>query len=400
MAKKAKRPVTQKRKSPVSRFAHPFFTNTPPPQRPIDPKTGARSMSQFATARLGPIPPPSRDPTMDLSEIIGQPGVDEIKATGAIRFHAVGDTGRPGGDASEQGHIADAMKGDYDPAAGGGNPALFIHLGDVIYGHDKSLLYRDEFYRPYTTYPGKIIAIPGNHDGETFAQTDPTPLKAFRDNFCAATATVPPIASGARIFRETMTQPGVYWMLSAPFVNIIGLYSNIAEGPGSILGTNNDKKQLQWLDKTLSNLKQTADRRALVIATHHPPYSSGGHSPSKLMLEQIDAACKNNKIAPHAMLAGHSHNYQRYTRSTDFGSGGVKIPYIVAGCGGHAASIVKDATGQQMGETIFEKSMRGYGYLMIIANANQLSIEMFETTGGVKQSFDTVTVDIAHHRLA
>ena len=118
------------------------------------------------------------------------------------------------------------------------------------------------------------------------------------------------------------------------------------------------------------------------------------------MLEQIDAACKNNKIAPHAMLAGHSHNYQRYTRSTDFGSGGVKIPYIVAGCGGHAASIVKDATGQQMGETIFEKSMRGYGYLMIIANANQLSIEMFETTGGVKQSFDTVTVDIAHHRLA
>jgi hypothetical protein len=55
---------------------------------------------------------------MDLSEIIGQPGVDEIKATGAIRFHAVGDSGRPGGDAPEQGHVADAMKDDYDPAAG------------------------------------------------------------------------------------------------------------------------------------------------------------------------------------------------------------------------------------------------------------------------------------------
>src|SRR5262245_34214504 len=239
------RPRARTRKPAISRFAFPFFTPTPPEQRPIDPKTGTRRMSQFATAKLGPITPPSREPVMDLSEIIGQPGVDEIKAAAAIRFHAVGDTGRPGGDASEQGHIADRMKEDYDPAAGGRNPALFIHLGDVIYGHDKTKLYRDEFYRPYTTYPGKIIAIPGNHDGETFAQTDPTPLKAFLDNFCAPTATVPAIASGVRIFRETMTQPGVYWLLSAPFVNIIGLYSNIAEGPGSILGANGDKKQLQ-----------------------------------------------------------------------------------------------------------------------------------------------------------
>jgi hypothetical protein len=204
MAKKAKRAKVQPRKPPVSRFTHPFFTTTPPEQRPVDPKTGTRSMAEFAVSKLGPIPPPSREPVMDLSEIIGQPGVDEIKATGAVRFHAVGDTGRPGGDASEQGHVADAMKDDYDPAAGGRNPALFIHLGDVIYGHDKTPLYRDEFYRPYATYPGKIIAIPGNHDGETFAQTDPTPLKAFRDNFCAPTATVPKIASDVRIFRETV----------------------------------------------------------------------------------------------------------------------------------------------------------------------------------------------------
>jgi hypothetical protein len=112
------------------------------------------------------------------------------------------------------------------------------------------------------------------------------------------------------------------------------------------------------------------------------------------MLEEIDGFCKANKIAPHAMLAGHSHNYQRYTRTTDFGSGAVEIPYVVAGCGGHAASIVKDASGQRIGETVFEKSMRGYGYLMIIADARQLSIEMFETTGGMKRSFDTVIVDI------
>ncbi len=293
--------------------------------------------------------------------------------------------------------MADAMTSDYDPAAPGRSPALLIHLGDVIYGHDNEKLYCDEFYRPYMKHPGKIAAIPGNHDGETFAQTDPKSLQAFLDNFCTATAAVPKIASDVRIFRETMTQPGVYWLLSAPFVNIIGLYSNIAEGPGSILGANNDDKQLQWLGKTLSNLKQTADNRALVIATHHPPFSSVGHSPSKLMLDQIDSVCRANKIVPHAMLAGHSHNYQRYTRTTDLGTGAFKIPYIVAGCGGHAESSVTAANKQHMGETVFEKSMQGYGYLMMNVNAKQLVIEMFETTGGVKRLFDTVTVDVANH---
>jgi len=386
-------------KPAVSRFAYPFFTTTPPQQRPIDAKTGVRSMAQFATARLGPIPPPSRNPVMDLSEIIGQPGVDDIKAAGAIRFHAVGDTGRAAGDTTAQELIANAMTSDYDPATAGRSPALFIHLGDVIYGHSKDILYRDEFYRPYMKYPGKILAIPGNHDGETFTQTDPKPLKAFLDNFCSPAAAVPRIASDVRIFRETMTQPGVYWLLTAPFVNIIGLYSNIAEGPGSILGANNDSKQLQWLNKTLAGLKQAGDGKALVIATHHPPFSSGGHSPSREMLSQIDGVCKANKIAPHAMLAGHSHNYQRYTRSADFGTGALDIAYIVAGCGGHAESTVVAAHEQHTGDTVFENSLQGYGYLMMTASVNELIIQMFETTGGTKRLFDTVTVNIANHRV-
>ena len=29
-----------------------------------------------------------------------------------------------------------------------------------------------------------------------------------------------------------MTQPGVYFTLDAPFVSIIGLYTNVLEGPG------------------------------------------------------------------------------------------------------------------------------------------------------------------------
>jgi hypothetical protein len=392
-AKKIQRPRTSQPALAPLRYAHPFFTSTPAPQRAVSPRTGTTSMAHFAAEKLGPIPAPTRDPTMNLQDVIGQGGVDEIQQAGVIKFHVVGDTGRPSGDAMPQEQVADAMTADYDPhAPKGHDPALLVHLGDVIYGHDKAQLYRDEFYRPYMKYPGKIIAIPGNHDGETFKGTDPVSLREFLNNFCAPKAVLPSIAGDVRIFRETMTQPGVYWMLTAPFVNIIGLYSNIAEGPGNLLGANGDDKQVKWLTRTLASLK--GNPKALVIATHHPPYSSGGHSPSEEMLAQIDKVCNDAGVAPHAMLAGHAHNYQRYTRTATLAGKQVHIPYIVAGCGGHAASAVTAGSGQHMGQTVFEKSLHGFGYLLMTASNSQLTLQMIETTNGVKKPFDSVTVDV------
>jgi hypothetical protein len=37
-------------------------------------------------------------------------------------------------------------------------------------------------------------------------------------------------------------------------------------------------------------------------------------------------------VWPHAVLAGHAHNYQRYTRHR---SDGTDIPYLICGNGGH-----------------------------------------------------------------
>ena len=200
-----------------------------------------------------------------------------------------------------------------------------------------------------------------------------------------------------------MTQPGVYWLLKAPFLNVIGLYSNIAEGPGDLRGGNGDNKQIQWLTKTLGALKKArdgGDESALVIATHHPPFSEGGHGGSPDMLKQIDDACTATGIIPNAMLAGHSHNYQRYTRTVRFGGATGEVVYIVAGCGGHAASPVSTASGQNVGnDAVFQKSMRGYGYVLLTANSDQLVIEVFETTNGTKQSFDQATINLGTNKV-
>lgn len=329
---------------------------------------------------------------MQLSELIGTAAVQEIEAAGMIRIHAVGDTGRPDVHNAYQEGIAEQMSADYRPDGGARNPALFLHLGDVIYGPRKQQLYRDEFYRPYMKYPGKIAAIPGNHDGEVFTDTDPVALRAFRDNFCAPTATVPPIADEVRIFRETLTLPGVYYLLRAPFLDVVALYSNIAEGPGSIIGENGDSSQKDWLQATLTAIaaeRNAGSRRALMFAVHHPPFSNGGHSGSPQMLTDLDAVCTQAGLQPDAVISAHAHNYQRHTRRVQ----DKEIPFVVAGCGGHNDAGVDPAEGQIIGDRSFDKSFRGFGYLMISATQRRLQIQFIKL--GARRAFDAAIVRLA-----
>jgi hypothetical protein len=134
-----------------------------------------------------------------------------------------------------------------------------------------------------------------------------------------------------------MDQPAVYFTLNAPFVKFIGLYSNTSEGgtEGVIAGSKVGNAQLKFLQQQLAAAKLERNKgqwRALVIATHHPPFTgSSQHVPSPTMLKQIDAACSAAGIQPDLHLSGHAHLYERYTRTV----GGKQIPYLVAGMGGY-----------------------------------------------------------------
>ena len=117
-----------------------------------------------------------------------------------------------------------------------------------------------------------------------------------------------------------MTQPGVYFTLNAPFVKIIGLYSNTSETTGVIDGGAAGTQQASFL---LAQLQAAAAQRAsnggdpfaLIFAVHHPPFTiSSQHFPSPQMLQDIDGACKKAGIWPDLVLSGHAHLYERYTR--------------------------------------------------------------------------------------
>ena len=293
-------------------------------QQEISADTKAKGNEQ-----LEPIPPARSTTPMDLASVIGTDVVQKLQDTGKIVFHTVGDTG---GIHSPQFQfaVADAMADDLSSGA-----AFWYHLGDVVYYFGQDQYYFSQFYDPYRNYNAPIFAIPGNHDGALFTGETAKSLDAFVANFCTSQPTNNADSQGAA--RTTMDQPAVYFTLNAPFVKFIGLYSNTSEGgtEGVIASSKVGNAQLTFLQQQLAAAKAERDKgqwRALVIATHHPPFTgSPQHVPSPTMLKQIDDACSAAGIQPDLHLSGHAHLYERYTRTV----GGKQIPYVVAGMGGY-----------------------------------------------------------------
>ena len=282
-----------------------------------------------ALTLLEPFPAARSTAPMDLASVLGATAVNAIQQSGKITFHTVGDTGgiqKP----ESQFAVADAMTTDLSSGA-----AFWYHLGDVVYYFGQEEYYFEQFYDPYRNYNAPIFAIPGNHDGAVYKGESAKSLDAFVANFCSATPTHSVDSQGA--VRTTMDQPGVYFTLNAPFVKFIGLYSNTSEGSteGVISGPKVGNAQIDFLNQQLAAAK--AERaagqfRALVIATHHPPFTaSPEHIPSPTMLQQIDKACTAAGIQPDLYLSGHAHLYERYTRTVN----GKQIPFVVAGMGGY-----------------------------------------------------------------
>jgi hypothetical protein len=292
-----------------------------------------------------PMGPPAAP--MDLQSVVGETFLAPIVAGNQITFHVVGDTG-----ASEtskiatEASVADAMSADITGATADA-PAFFFHLGDVIYNFGEATYYYDQFYEPFRDYDRPIFAIPGNHDGAvTYTNGGTTPdvptLQAFIANFCTATAQQPQDAGG--LARTTMTQPGVYFTLDAPFVSIIGLYTNVLEGPGVITDENGaypalkGDGQYDWLVSELKRLapQRAAGERAVLLACHHPPVSADlTHGGTTGLANDLDAAFTAANFWPDAILSGHAHIYQRFSRTV----GTRQIPYVVAGSGGHDTTV-------------------------------------------------------------
>jgi hypothetical protein len=355
-----------------------------------------------------PMGPPKAP--LNLQDIVGADFLAPIVAGGKISFHVVGDTGASQTtEIAPEASVADAMAADLGGSAAD-VPAFFFHLGDVIYNFGEANYYYDQFYEPFRAYDRPIFAIPGNHDGAvTYTNGGPTPdtpsLQAFIANFCTATPSRPPDAGG--LARTTISQPGVYFTLDAPFVSIIGLYTNVLEGPGVITDEGGSypalkgDQQYDWLVSELQRLAplRKALDRAVIVACHHPPASADTtHGGTTGLANDLDRAFTAAGLWPDAILSGHAHIYQRFSRSAD----GREIPYVVAGSGGHDARIPQ---GESAGEaprtwndyTLLVGPTAAYGYLTLavdMTNPSPRTLTIAFSAPGVPAAADTVTVTL------
>lgn len=382
-----------------------------------------------AVAVLEPVPAPRvKPPVFDLGSILPAEAVAQIAASGRLVFHSVGDTGGIVR-AEPQLAVSDAMAADLaGKTYATGLPAFFFHLGDVVYYFGQEEYYPEQFYDPYRNYDAPILAIPGNHDGVMY-KNEPIQysLQPFVDNFCTASPT-----QGAPSFaRSTMTQPGVYFTLTAPFARMIGLYSNTSETTGVLGNAQIGQDQVTFLTQQLAAAlearktdKQNQHPQALIVAVHHPPFTgSNQHFPSAAMLAQIDACCAQAGIWPDLVLSGHSHLYERYTRT--MAADGRQIPYVVAGNGGYynLSKMKVNAQGQKplpgqhsepdgQGNTLSldQYNETDFGFLRVTASAGKILVESLGVQGTPTTTtpgtpipppvlIDSFSVDLAAHKV-
>ena len=357
------------------------------------------------------VPKPRGTPIVKLEDVWGADRVAQIVKSGQIVFHAVGDTGaaRYTGPAT-QAHVADGMAADFKGNAAT-DPSFLYLLGDIVYNFGEDQYYYDQFYEPYRAYRAPIFAIPGNHDGMVYSGTAQT-LEAFLKNFCAATPVHP--AEAGNLVRTTMTQPGVYFTLEAPFISIIGLYSNVLEF-GGVISSKNGKfpkvgdEQKAFLTAELKRLKakRASNDNAVIVAVHHPPYSADNtHGGSAGLLEDLDEASHAAGLWPDAVFSGHAHLYQRFTRNAP---GGTQIPYLVSGSGGYNVARAAAGTGgvpkklplkaAGTGDHSLVQCIREYGYMTVTVAKGKLKIA-FNSVSRKANPADACVVDLKTRKIA
>jgi hypothetical protein len=408
-------PITRKLAAPV--FAQAEATPDPSTFKIKHPSDNAayKLIDQLnAEHKINPLPFPlprgGTEPQLNLTQVFGgnAAAVKRVQGNGQIVFHSTGDCGSTRGPRT-QNEVTDKMTGDFSEAALSEVPQFALLLGDVVYNFGETEYYYDQFYEPYRNYPAPVLAAAGNHDGMISPLAHATSLTAYLRNFCADPAdgyTVTPEAGG--LSRTAQIQPGVFFTFDAPFVRILVFYSNTLEDPGVISDSNIGTAQIEYLKAALARVKRESFAGALLFAHHHPPYALGGqHSSSVQMRKQMDAVCAAAGIWPHAVLAGHAHSYQRYTRHR---SDGTDIPYLICGNGGHNVQKLQATNGVALRTPqVFQVKTANddavtfenyddteYGYLRVIVTKKQLRIEYHPASDSVaaKTPDDSVTIDL------
>jgi hypothetical protein len=272
-----------------------------------------QAQSGYDTAGNQPLPEP-RTPA------VVTPGSVGVKDQGdGISFILIGDCG-PIEDVNPQKAVSKAIQ-----AAIAEDPSIaFVCIaGDGVYFNGDPAQFMPQFWQAWAEVNRPFLMWTGNHDLDPTDGVPGAGIASWMANWCTPSPVLPPGDPQGEFNRDTQTLPYCYWAIQFAKFLLIGLSSNVASG-GFI-----DAQQQAWL---ISTLKAAPPGQPVLVGLHHPPLSIDAfHGGSALMGATLDSCFAQAARWPAAVLAGHIHNDQRFTRTTPAGP----VSYIVSGGGGY-----------------------------------------------------------------
>jgi Calcineurin-like phosphoesterase len=186
-------------------------------------------------------------------------------------------------------------------------PAFMVHLGDmVVAGDADEWQYFDRLMSPITARQIPILPVLGNHD---YWGDDRIALRHALRRF-------PELAENGR-YAGQHRGLGFIWLNS----NLVGAAA---------------REQAQWFGARLDAFDRDSSIRAVLVFSHHPPYTNGKHrygeESAHIRAELLPSFDHARKTA--AMMSGHVHGYERFvvnekTFVVTGGAGGPRVEYEV-----------------------------------------------------------------------
>jgi Icc-related predicted phosphoesterase len=234
------------------------------------------------------------------------------------------------------------------------NPAMIIHLGDVVFQGSSESHWNDfnKFAAPIYNKQIPIFPILGNH--EYFGNNE-TALKNYFYHF--------PSANNKQWY-------------SKKYKSICFIFLNSNFDNMSICDIN---EQDYWLDSTVSAAENDERIIHIIFASHIPPYTN-----SKVVDDDINVqnyfvpVFKRSKKAI-LFLSGHAHSYEHFIKEG-------KHFLVSGGGGGPRHELATDSNSKNFHFDLYSGSqLRNLHYCKLIIHKNNLEIKMIQIDKDTKE---------------
>ena len=221
------------------------------------------------------------------------------------------------------------------------HPKNLFMLGDLTSkgSHEKAWQPLDNFLNSLKRIDTKVYALPGNHE---YLRTSSKGMQMFEHRF----------------HYEWLNG----YLVNVDSIAVIMLNSNIKD-----LDENELSKQQKWYKSEMNSLDSDPAIKAIIVCTHHAPYSNskivGSSEPVENMIIPVFEKSQKSKL----FISGHSHNLEYFSDS-------IGKHFLVIGGGGGITQPLIPVNKRKYHDLLEQEMKPLYFYLVIEKDGNSLNL--------------------------